>query len=193
MSSTWGTLISLDRATSSKSCLGIARLLISTKVLSAISEKVAASIDSCTFLNNVVEEASGETIFLKGANRTQLVESQQTGARDGNSNSEAGHSYSSGQCSLSASRHRGKPRSSEISSAIEKRTSQKTLDGNDDELSHQNGHSQGFWKRTVGQHSVQSSMMGNSDCRYMSPYLEESVGALVEERSIPLKRREELC
>ncbi|GAB4844738.1 hypothetical protein Ancab_038129, partial [Ancistrocladus abbreviatus] len=67
----WGSLVSLNRATSSKSHFDVARLLISTSIPDSTSAKIPVSIEGSSFLVFVVEEFSGETILSRGLDRSR--------------------------------------------------------------------------------------------------------------------------
>ncbi|GAB4856342.1 hypothetical protein Ancab_014265 [Ancistrocladus abbreviatus] len=71
MASVQGTLISLDRATSSKSRFNVAHLLISTSIPETISAKLPLLVEEKRFLVYVFEESLGATIFSQGSNRTK--------------------------------------------------------------------------------------------------------------------------
>ncbi|GAB4825068.1 hypothetical protein Ancab_007941 [Ancistrocladus abbreviatus] len=66
-----GTLISLDRASSSKLRFDIGRVLISAAAPGVISAIVPVSVDGNNFQVRVAEEVSANTIFSRGFDRAR--------------------------------------------------------------------------------------------------------------------------
>ncbi|GAB4831556.1 hypothetical protein Ancab_005567 [Ancistrocladus abbreviatus] len=66
LASVWGSLISLDGATSFNKRYDVARIFISTKVFRPISKMILVMVEGHKFLIQVIEESSGETIFSRG-------------------------------------------------------------------------------------------------------------------------------
>ncbi|GAB4859141.1 hypothetical protein Ancab_010607, partial [Ancistrocladus abbreviatus] len=62
----WGSFVSLDRATSTKSCFDVARVLISTAFPEPISESLPVVVEGSKFTVTVFEESLGETMFSRG-------------------------------------------------------------------------------------------------------------------------------
>ncbi|GAB4833214.1 hypothetical protein Ancab_031460, partial [Ancistrocladus abbreviatus] len=127
-----GTMISLDGAPSARKHFDVACALIPTKLLGLISATIPIVIDNYRFLIKVFEEATGETIFLRGGDQARVTEIWFPGDDDYNENREVDRESPIDLSFLFASKNHRRSISPEIQRSIRMVMDSKTPIFNDD-------------------------------------------------------------
>ncbi|GAB4831135.1 hypothetical protein Ancab_005144, partial [Ancistrocladus abbreviatus] len=181
-----GTLISLDKATSSKSRFDVARLLISTSIPETISAKLPILAEEKRFLVYVFEETLGETIFSRGSDRTR-VGNKARGDIIGE-----GKYSSTVPCTCTNTKSYTRSTSPEYLSDNGKIVASKSPVFNDDGHNNPSGYKSSHVNVTAGQFSGKCWATDNSSVGYVSSIGKQAAGALMEDKTTLIKMREDL-
>ncbi|GAB4829991.1 hypothetical protein Ancab_019635 [Ancistrocladus abbreviatus] len=171
-------MISLDGATSTRKRFDVAHVLISTNLLGLISATIPIVIDDYRFPIKVFEEATGETIFLRGGDRARAIETWFLGDDDYNENREIGHESTTYLHFLSASKSHGRTVLPEIQRSNRMVMDSKMLIFNDDFPYQQDNLEQSYSAKSDELISGKSRIVGASLGNYMSPAKKNSEGEL---------------